>query len=96
MAIGDLPANYAYRATTGNFGPFGAAGSGGWLRAITIGTGVASAVVTVYDGQDNTGTVVAVIDAAAKGSYWFGDLRLGKGIFIVLSGGNALVTVSYL
>jgi hypothetical protein len=81
-----------HRSTTGNIGPIGGTGSFTHLGRVVVGTGVASAVLTVYDGQSASGTVVSVIDASAKGYYEF-DAALKDGVFAVLSGGNADVTV---
>ena len=84
----------ARRATTGNLGPFGGQSSWTYLKRIVIGTGAASATVTVYDGQDNTGTVITIIDASAKGFYDF-DCVCKNGVFVVVAGGNADTTVVY-
>ncbi len=84
----------ARRATTGNLGPFGGLGSWTYLKRIVIGTGAASAVATVYDGQTTSGTVLATIDASAKGFYDF-DCVCKDGVLVVLSGGNADTTVIY-
>lgn len=88
-----VPCRPYHRSTTGNIGPIGGLGSSPYLNKVVVGTGVASAVLTIYDGQDNTGTVVAVIDASAKGSYLF-ECNTKNGIFAVLSGGNADVTIT--
>jgi hypothetical protein len=66
-----------------------------WTRLahINVGTAAASAVLTVYDGQSASGSVVASIDCSAVGRYEF-DAVLKNGLFCVLSGGNARVTVS--
>lgn len=82
-----------YIAATGNLGPIGGANSFTHLESINIGTGAASGVFTVYDGQDANGSVVAVIDATAARYHKF-DAVCKNGIFCVLSGGNAKVTVS--
>lgn len=62
------------------------------LHCIVVGTGAASAVLTVTDGDTNA---VSTIDASAKGYYEFCGTRCHKGIKAVLSGGNANVTLVY-
>lgn len=87
-------ANYYHTATTATKVLAGA-GTSVTLIAVNVGTGAVSGVLTIYDGQDATGTVVATIDASAKGSYWFGGVRLPAGLYVALSGGNADVTVTF-
>lgn len=65
------------------------------LQKVNVCTGTASSVVTIYDGQASTATVVATIDASAKGSYDFGGIRLPNGLFVRMSGANSDVTISY-
>lgn len=64
------------------------------LHFIIVGTGAASAVVTVYNGEDTNGDVVAVINGAAIDNVDFGGLLL-SGLHVVLTGGNAKVTIIY-
>lgn len=85
----------AHLSATGHLGPFGGTGAGAKLKSVVVGTGAASGVVTVYDGQDNTGTVVAVIDATAFRYANFHGTWCKNGLYVVLSGGNADVTVNY-
>lgn len=80
-------------AATGNV-TAAPANSGAVLWTVNVGTGAASAVVTIYDGTSTSGTVVTTIDASAKGSYVFGR-KCNNGIHVVLSGGNADITVCY-
>lgn len=84
-----------YIAATGNLGPIGGTGTGANLHRINVNTAAASAVVTVYDGQSASAPAVkkATIDASAKGFYDFAGAWFKNGIFCVLSGGNADVTV---
>jgi hypothetical protein len=82
-----------YIAAAGNLGPIGGPNSWTHLESVNIGTGVASGVFTIYDGQSASGTVVAVIDATAARYHEF-DAVCKNGIFCVLSGGNAKVTVT--
>lgn len=87
---------YAYlSASTGASSTFQSGTDHTKLVAINIGTGAASAVVTVYDGVDNTGAVVATIDASSKGSFWFGGIRLHLGLFVAQTGGAGKVTICY-
>ena len=62
------------------------------LHNVVVGTGAASAVATITDG-DSGG--VSIIDASAKGFYEFRGALCHKGFKLVLSGGNANVTVTY-
>lgn len=64
------------------------------LIGITINTGAASAVLTVYDNTAGSGTKIATIDATTRGSLNY-FCRCKTGITVVLSGGNADVTVIY-
>lgn len=86
--------NYLHRATVGD-GVAGATATHAELVSVNVNTGAASAVLTVYDGTSTTGTTVAVIDASAKGSYWFGYARLHNGLYYTLIGGTADITISY-
>lgn len=85
-----------YIAAAGNLGPIGGLNSGATLSSVVVGTGVSSAVLTIYDGQSASAPAVvkAVIDCAAAGDYFFGDTWFKNGIFAVLSGANAKVTVN--
>ena len=81
-------------AATGNLGPIGGKNSWTHIESVTVGTGAASGVFKVYDGQDaTTGTLVATIDATAF-RYTKLNAVCKDGVFCVLSGGNADVTVS--
>jgi hypothetical protein len=65
------------------------------LGIININTGATSAVLTVYNNASaGSGTKIATIDASAANSFVFG-VRCHLGITVVLSGGNADVTVCY-
>lgn len=78
-----------------NYGPAGGKGSFARLGNVEVTTSAAAAVITIYDGQDATGTVVAVIDASVKGHYAF-DCLLKNGIFAVVSGSSAAhATLTY-
>lgn len=63
------------------------------LWGISVGTLAASAVVTVYDGTSTSGTVVAIIDAAAAKDINFHGARFPAGLHVVLTGGNAKVSI---
>lgn len=62
------------------------------LWRVVVGTGAASAVATITDGQSGA---VSIIDASAKGDYNFGGIKCKQGVKLVLSGGNANVTLVY-
>lgn len=60
-----------------------------------IVTETAAGAITVYDGVDANGTVIAVLKASiAEGSYDFGDVRCTTGITVVTAGASK-VTVVY-
>lgn len=82
-----------YISAAGNLGPIGGRNSWTHLGTINVCTAAASAVFTVFDGQNASGTVVATIDASALGRYEFNAV-CRDGVFCVLSGGGAKVTVS--
>lgn len=62
------------------------------LGNVVVGTGAASAVLTIT--ETTTSSVISVIDCSAKGFYEFEVLCQG-GFTAILSGGNADVTVTY-
>lgn len=62
------------------------------LKRVIVGTGAASAVVTVYNGTTTGGDVVAVINAAAIDNVDFAGLHL-ENMHVKLTAGNAKVTV---
>lgn len=85
---------YLYLAAAGD-AKTGGAGGGSILHNIVVNKGVASAVVTVYDGTSTNGTKVATIDASvtALGTLNY-DVLCPKGVYVVMTGGNADITVS--
>lgn len=85
--------SYGYLNTSGQNLIQGGAGADARLVSIIVGTGAASAVVTVTDAT--SGATVATIAAANQGQYWFGHARIPGGLKVALTGGNALVTVAY-
>lgn len=82
---------YASISATGNLsvGPKGTT-----LVGVTVNTGAASAVLTIYDNTAGSGTKIATIDASATGNFSY-FVRCKTGCYAVLSGGNADVTVIY-
>ena len=65
-----------------------ATGAGLWFGG-SINTPAASALATVYDGVDNTGTVLAEIGMNILGVWNFPNpVRFAKGLFIVVSGAS--------
>jgi hypothetical protein len=64
------------------------------LWSIVVNTGAVSAVATVYDGTAATGRKIATIDATASKSLNYGGALCKDGVTLVLSGGNADVTVN--
>ncbi len=73
----------------------GASGSGAYLHRVDVGTGVATAVVTVYEGSSTSGTVIATIDAATKSNHNYGGIYLSGGMFVKLTTAAASVTVVF-
>lgn len=65
------------------------------LKAVIVGTTAVSAVVTVHNGTDTNGDVVATIDAATLGEYHFDGVRLDNGLHVTLTGAAAKVTIVY-
>lgn len=86
-------ADFLHFTTAGNTGTLGGTGSHGMLYTVNVGTGAASAVLTIKHGS-SSGTTVAVIDASAKGSYTF-NIKLSNGVYASLAGGNADCTIAY-
>jgi len=84
--------SYAHLAAAGSV-TIGAVGSGTKIVSINVNTGTASSVVTVTDVK--TGANVAVIDASAKGSYWYGGLRGENGFTVTMATANSDITISY-
>lgn len=65
------------------------------LFDINVGTGAASAVITIYNGTSTSGAVIGIIDASARGTYNYGGIRCPAGLFVKLTGGNADATLTY-
>lgn len=86
---------FVYRPirTVSNFA-VGGPGSAVTLGTVNVDTAAASAVLKIYDGTSASGTLVASIDASAKGSYTY-LTRLPNGMFVDLSGGTADCTIGY-
>jgi hypothetical protein len=69
------------------------ANGGATFWCAVVNKTASSAVLTVYHGVDNTGEVIAVIDAStAIGSLWYG-VYCPNGIYYALTGGNADITL---
>lgn len=70
----------------------------GTFLGLSVNTGVAGSTAKVYDGIDNTGTLIATISTAAVGSVSFAPcgVNLAVGLFIVTAGSSAAdVTALY-
>jgi hypothetical protein len=69
----------------------------GELRGIYIGTLLATAVVTVYEGTTTSGRVLMTIDAGARDQFVFNPpvRATSKSIYIKLTTANAKVTIAY-
>lgn len=90
--MGAIPSRAAHVTTAGQTITVTATNEHTPLWRIIVGTGAASAVVTVKDGN---GATISVIDASAKGYYDFGGARLQGGFTAALTGGNADVCAVY-
>lgn len=67
----------------------------GVLHTITVGTGGASSVATVYDNTAGSGTVIAVLSTAAQASLTL-DVGFSTGLTVVTATGTpADITISY-
>jgi hypothetical protein len=65
------------------------------LVAVNVTTGVATAVVTVYNGTSTSAAVVATIDAAVANCFQFEGIHLSAGLFVKMTTAAAKVTVTY-
>lgn len=83
---------YYTNATATAIGPVGSKTVGAYLHKVIVGTGTATSVVTVYDGQDSNGTVVAVIDAGSAREVDFKGAWLKSGCYIQMTTAAAKVT----
>jgi hypothetical protein len=65
---------------------------GGILHTVNINTGASGATVTLYDGTSDTGAELAVISAAAAGTFTY-DALLKAGLYVALSGSPDVTVV---
>lgn len=89
------PKRIAYLSTVSHVGPFGGSNSGCFLHKIVVGKATSTAVITVYDGQDNTGTVVATIDGGTLATHHFDGAWLKNGLYVAQTTAAADVSVVY-
>lgn len=91
-----LPGVPIYLAAVGDtkHPPSGVPGSNATLDKVVVNTKAASAVLTIYDGTSTTGTKVATLDCASlsPASVSYG-IRCHNGVYAVMTGGNADVTI---
>ena len=66
----------------------------GVVTSVLVGVGATSAVVKIYDGTSASGTQIAQITATAA-FYCELDAVCKTGCFVDVSGGAAIVTVTY-
>lgn len=65
----------------------------GELWSVNVNTGVATATLKIYNNTSAVAAdLIATIDCSVVGSYWYGVI-CAKGIFCVLAGANADITV---
>jgi len=63
---------------------------GGTLHSIVINTvGSASNLLTIYDGTDTSGMVIAAIDTTAARGQFVYDVAFQTGLYAVLAAGTA-------
>lgn len=68
----------------------------GTILGLTVNTPEAGATAAIYDGIDNSGTLLGTFSLAAQGAIALG-YSVAVGIFVVTTGGTpANITVSYL
>ena len=88
--------NYLHCTTAATYTAATGAGSHTKLMSVNVGTSNAGATIKIYDGDATSGTLVANIDASAKGSYWYGGIRLTKGITVVVASATIDATIGYI
>lgn len=73
-----------------------ASAPGATLAFVNVGTGAASATITIYDDVAATsGREICTIDCSTAGNGgWFMTVA-SKGLYYNLSGGNAKVSIGY-
>lgn len=71
----------------------GGVGGNTRLYSVVVNTGVASAVLTLYDGTSSSGKKIATIDASAAKSNYYGGAICKDGLHAVLSGADADITI---
>ena len=89
-----MGADASRRISTVTTDTIGGVGSGVKLVAVNVTTGTATAVITLRH-KDASGTIISVIDASAKGSYWYGGVNCPDGIHIAQTVAAADATISY-
>jgi hypothetical protein len=75
-------------------GKQGGAGGAAILHTVNVTSVAGSAVLSIYNGTSSNGTLISTIDAATRASTMFFNIRCEKGVYAVLSGGNAFATIS--
>lgn len=91
-----MPPGAAINITAVGDKKVGANTSDSVLHCVNINTAAASSVLKVYSGQSTTGSLVATIDCSSTtGRSFTYDIRCPNGIYVVMTGGNADVTVTY-
>jgi len=69
----------------------------GWIADISVNTAAGFGSLTVYDGVDATGAVIAVIDASKNApTVGFSPWRFNTGLFVVLSAKADITIVAHL
>lgn len=69
-------------------------GPGVRLHRVIVGTGEALSTITIYDSEDTTGPVVALIDASTELSLNFGGVYLSD-MHVVMGTADSDVTIVY-
>lgn len=66
-----------------------------YLNTVTVGTGAASGVCTVYKGVGAGGTVIGTLDAVTASNFMEFETSVLGGVYVTVTGGAAKCTVTY-
>lgn len=69
----------------------------GYVTGLVVNTPASGATVKLYDGTDNTGTLLGTFAASAQGTIPFpgGGIPFSAGLFVVTAVAAADITVTY-
>ncbi|MFM0500348.1 hypothetical protein [Paraburkholderia caffeinilytica] len=66
----------------------------GSLRAVSIGVPATAAQVKLFDGVDDTGTLIATVDAGEGRDIDF-SAQFNVGLYVQVTGGNPNLTITF-